>query len=139
MRERHILLERGPRVHFSVLVNLRLPSTSEFAGCVYDQRSCAAAQIDGWPDFCGFVNQPWVRVIKLLLNSPPPSIMTVLCAHSALRGGRNIWRAKPVFRQLTRGYATSSEEVNTQVLGPIFYTDNADFIVETDRAVRLSH
>ena len=40
-----------------------------------------------------------------------------------------------MFRKFTRGYATSSEEVNTSVLGPISYTDNADFIVETDRAV----
>jgi len=36
--------------------------------------------------------------------------MTVLWAHSALRG-RNLWRATSVFRQFTRGYATHSEEL----------------------------
>ena len=65
--------------------------------------------------------------LGLGLNSPPPSIMTVLSAHSALKGGRNLWRAKSVFRQLTRGYATYSEEVNTSVVRPnLLHTDNAE-------------
>ena len=65
--------------------------------------------------------------------------MTVLCAHSVLRlgGGRNLWRAKSVFRQFSRGYASHSEEVNTFGVGGQSFT--LTIIVETNRALWLSH
>ena len=61
--------------------------------------------------------------------------MTVLCAHSVLRlgGGRNLWRAKSVIRQFSRGYATHSEEVNTFGVGG--QSSALTIIVETNRAL----